>query len=180
MKLLNLFYLFLTKMMTRICFISNQRYFLLKKNNMHIKLKPWYAKDLVNDNSWIMHLSEEKLEGLAQGLAHAKTVNKDLLELSKEDFPFSQSFLNKLDAAFKNTQENYGLTLLKGFPVDSWTEEEAKLVYWGMGLHTGVGRTQNIASDIMSDVRDAGNKNYKTKNGRGYNTNLGDPVRYFV
>ncbi len=140
---------------------------------MHIKLKPWYAKDLVNDDSWIMHLSEEELEGLAQSLAHAKTVNKDLLELSKEDFPFSQSFLNKLDAAFKNTQENYGLTLLKGFPVDSWTEKEAKLVYWGMGLHTGVGRTQNIASDIMSDVRDAGNKNYKTKNGRGYNTNLG-------
>lgn len=140
---------------------------------MRTNLQPWYAKDLVEDNSWIMYLNEEELAGLQQGLDHAKTLNKELLELNKTDFPFSDAFLNKLDAAYRNTQQGYGLTLLKGFPVDQWSEKEAKLAYWGMGLHTGVGRTQNAASDVMSDVRDTGGKNYKTKNGRGYNTNLG-------
>jgi hypothetical protein len=62
------------------------------------------------------------------------------------------------------------MCLLKGFPVDRWSEDETRLAYWGMGLHVGVARTQNRASDILNDVRDVGSV-YKTTNGRGYNTN---------
>jgi alpha-ketoglutarate-dependent taurine dioxygenase len=66
------------------------------------------------------------------------------------------------------------MCLLKGFPVDRWSEEDTKLAYWGMGLHTGVARTQNPASQFMNDVRDEGAQ-YKAANGRsrGYNTKAG-------
>ena len=43
-----------------------------------------------------------------------------------------------------------------------------------MGLHVGIGRTQNQASQVMNDVRDEGAE-YKAANGRsrGYNTKAG-------
>jgi hypothetical protein len=53
-----------------------------------------------------------------------------------------------------------------------WSTADARLAYWGMGLHMGVARTQNSASDFMSDVRDEGGS-YRVKTGRGYNTNAG-------
>src|SRR5690606_3229071 len=54
--------------------------------------------------------------------------------------------------------------------VQRWTEDETCLAYWGMGLHVGVARPQNRASQFMNDVRDEGGT-YRVKNGRGYNTN---------
>lgn len=59
---------------------------------------------------------------------------------------------------------------MRGLPLDCWSVEDAKLVFWGIGLHTGVARTQGKGSQVMSDVRDEGGS-YRVKGGRGYNTN---------
>lgn len=64
------------------------------------------------------------------------------------------------------------MCLLRGLPSDLWTEDEARLASWGMGLYMGTARTQNRASDHMVDVRDEGS-GYMVKGGRGYNTNAG-------
>ncbi len=134
--------------------------------------KAWTREDVENDTSWIQHLTEEELEGFDAALRHAKASGKDFLQMTSDDFPLTPAASSALKKAFNATQTDWGFCLLKGFPVLKWTEDEAKLAYWAMGLHAGVARTQNMASDIMSDVRDTGGS-YKTKNGRGYNTNAG-------
>jgi alpha-ketoglutarate-dependent taurine dioxygenase len=80
----------------------------------------------------------------------------------------------EVQRAFATTQGRWGMCLLKGFPVDRWSVEDSKLAYWGVGLHAGVARTQNPASQYMNDVRDEGAA-YKAANGRsrGYNTKAG-------
>lgn len=130
----------------------------------------WQARDLATDKSWTQYLTEEQIEGFQQALAHAKALDKPFLEMTCADFPLNAAARAALDQAFSTTQGRWGLCLLKGFPVNEWSEQDAKLAYWGIGLHVGVARTQNRASDIMTDVRDVG-ASYKTKNGRGYNTN---------
>lgn len=132
----------------------------------------WLAADLDQDKSWVQHLSEEEISGIERALAHAKSCNKDPLSMTADDFPMGEAATAAMQRAFKATQERWGLCLVKGFPVDRWSEDDAKLVFWGVGLHVGLARTQNRASDIMTDVRDVG-ASYKTKNGRGYNTNAG-------
>lgn len=92
--------------------------------------------------------------------------------MTAADFPLNEAAADSLRTAFAATQTGYGLCLIKGFPVGSWSVDDARLAYWGIGLHVGVARPQNMASELMNDVRDAGG-NYKTKNGRGYNTNAG-------
>ena len=130
----------------------------------------WLADDLNRDRSWVLYVTEEHIESLNKALRTAKLHNKPLLSWEQDDFPLSESTRDLLSRAIAITQGNWGLCLLKGFPVDQWTEDETRMAYWGMGLYMGVGRPQNRSSDFITDVRDAGGE-YTAKGGRGYNTN---------
>lgn len=134
--------------------------------------QPWTARQASEDRSWVLRLNEAQVQGMREALAHAKAVNKPLLEMEQADFPLNDAARDVLRQAIDTTQGRWGMCLLKGFPVDEWTEQEARLAYWGMSLHMGVARTQNRASEIMNDVRNEGGE-YKIKGGRGYNTNAG-------
>lgn len=134
--------------------------------------RAWTAAEAAGDTSWIQRLAEEEVDGFRMALEHARQVDKPLLAMEQADFPLSAPALEALQRAVATTQGRWGMCLLKGFPVDEWTEAETRLAYWGMGLHMGVGRTQNRASQVMNDVRDEGG-DYKVKGGRGYNTNAG-------
>lgn len=134
--------------------------------------QPWTAEEARTDTSWVQRLSAEEVAGFDAALAHAKAANKHWLDMTQADFPLPAASKAALARAMATTQGRWGLCLIKGFPVDRWSESDSALAYWGMGLHTGVARTQNPASQYMNDVRDIGAV-YKGKNGRGYNTNAG-------
>lgn len=132
----------------------------------------WTARQAREDRSWVLRLTEEQVQGFHDALAHARKVDKPLLSMEQADFPLSAASREVLQQAIATTQGRWGMCLLKGFPVDVWSEDESRLAYWGMSLYMGVGRTQNRASQFMNDVRDEGGE-YKIKGGRGYNTNAG-------
>ncbi|OAA57992.1 Taurine catabolism dioxygenase TauD/TfdA [Niveomyces insectorum RCEF 264] len=132
----------------------------------------WKAEDVRRDNSWIQRLTPEEADGFRTALAHAKKANKPLLHMEQADFPLPAASQRALKQAIATSQGRWGMCLVKGFPTEDWSEEDMRLAYWGMGLHMGVARTQNRASEVINDVRDAGG-DYKGKNGRGYNTNAG-------
>jgi hypothetical protein len=134
--------------------------------------RAWTADELRTDRSWIQRLSEAEIEGFEAGLVHARKAGKEWLDMSAEDFPLNEAARAALHRAFASTQTRFGMCLLKGFPVHTWSAEDARLVHWGIGLHAGVARPQNRASQVMNDVRDEGGS-YKVKGGRGYNTNAG-------
>ena len=136
------------------------------------KPRAWLPKELGQDSSWIHHLSREATLEIEEALQHAKATEKSWLQMTANDFPLKRHAKEAIDRAFAVTQTAYGMCLLKGFPVDRWSAEDARLANWGIGLNVGVARTQNRASQVMNDVRDEGG-NYKVKNGRGYNTNAG-------
>lgn len=132
----------------------------------------WLATDARQDTSWIQRLTATEVASFDRALAHARSLGKPMLAMTAEDFPLDDVARQALARAVATTQGRWGMCLVKGFPVDRWIEDDTRLAYWGMGLHMGVARTQNRASDFMNDVRDVGAA-YKTTNGRGYNTNAG-------
>ncbi|KAF8205984.1 hypothetical protein K438DRAFT_1817650 [Mycena galopus ATCC 62051] len=134
--------------------------------------RAWKAEDVRRDSSWILRLSVEEVDGFRVALAHALRVNKFLLDMEQGDFPLPECSRIALKRAIAITQSRWGMCLVKGFPTDEWSEAEMRLAYWGMSLYMGVARTQNRASEVISDVRDAGGS-YKVKGGRGYNTSAG-------
>ena len=136
------------------------------------KPRAWFPSQLQHDFSWIHYLSREASSEIEEALQHAKATQKPWLEMTAHDFPLKRHAKQTIDQAFAATQTSYGMCLLKGFPVNRWSLDDARLVNWGIGLNVGVARTQNRASQVMNDVRDEGGS-YKVKNGRGYNTNAG-------
>ena len=134
--------------------------------------RPWTADDARQDTGWVQRLSDDEVAGFDAALTHAKALDQPWLAMTAADFPLNTAAKSALQRAMATTQGRWGLCLVKGFPVGRWSEADSKLAYWGMGLHLGVARTQNPASQYMNDVRDEGAV-YKGKNGRGYNTNAG-------
>jgi hypothetical protein len=140
--------------------------------NQLTKCRPWLSRDVENDTSWIRYLSTAAIDDIDSALRHANATDKPLLALAPEDFPLGVAALEEITAAYSSTQQGWGFCLLKGFPVDRYSVEDIKKLYWGLGLHAGVARTQNKNSDIMTSVKDTGGQ-YKVNGGRGYNTNAG-------
>lgn len=135
-----------------------------------VRPEAWTAAQAAQDESWKISLSPNHVRALHHALAHAGKQSKPLLEWTQADFPLDQDTQRILAQAIAATQGRWGMCLLQGFPVDDWTEEQTRQVYWGISLYMGVARPQNRASDFITDVRDVGSS-YKVKGGRGYNTN---------
>ncbi|NYT84784.1 TauD/TfdA family dioxygenase [Pollutimonas harenae] len=129
----------------------------------------WTRAEVEQDSSWIYRLTDAEIADLEQALRHALSTRKSFFELSQEDFPISKAVLERFKSVIASTQNDYGYKLVRGFPVEHWTEDELRIFYWGLGLHLGVPRPQGKASSFMSDVRDAGGT-YRASTGRGYNT----------
>ncbi|KAK7989385.1 hypothetical protein PG989_009700 [Apiospora arundinis] len=132
----------------------------------------WKADDVRKDDTWILRLTPEEVDGFRTAMEHARKANKPLLDMEQADFPLPAASRLALERAIATTQGQWGMCLVKGFPTDEWTEPDLRMAYWGMGLYMGVARPQNRASEVINDVRDAGGS-YKTPGGRGYNTNAG-------
>jgi hypothetical protein len=71
----------------------------------------------------------------------------------REDFPLP-TFARELDAVLDELEHGRGVVLLRGIPVERYTEHELKNLYWGLGSHLGHIRYQNARGELIGEVRD--------------------------
>lgn len=129
----------------------------------------WTRDEVERDNSWAVRLDAAEIAAFEAGIASAKASGRGMFELSRSDFAFGPAALQRLRVCVEEGQRGRGFQLMRGLPVERWTVEDSRLMFWGLGLHLGVPRPQGKASQFMSDVRDAGGT-YRSTVGRGYNT----------
>ena len=89
-----------------------------------IKPRAWTTEDARRDTSWMQRLSVDEVAGFDAALAHAKATGKPWLAMKANDFPLDDAARGALQRAFATTQGRWGMCLLKGFPVDRWSEED--------------------------------------------------------
>lgn len=130
----------------------------------------WSPDDLVADEGWIIALDAGARADLRDAVAGAAGSGRGQMELLAADFPLGRA-APALARAINEVNEGRGIALVKGLPADL-SEEDFRLLTWGIGLHLGVARPQNKASDYLTAVRDTG-MTYKSGVGRGYNTRSG-------
>lgn len=130
----------------------------------------WTRADLEQSSSWIHQLTEAQIKDLENALEYALKTDKSFFEMSREDFPLSSEVISSLKDVIAATQTEHGFKLVRGFPVDRWTESELRTFYWGLSLQLGVPRPQGKTSSFISSVKNAGGV-YRAATGRGFNTN---------
>ncbi|WP_096200464.1 TauD/TfdA family dioxygenase [Bacillus sp. FJAT-45350] len=128
----------------------------------------WKGKELLKDDSWIYFWSEEAIASLESALKNVEQKGLQAPDFTKEDFPIPD--LADEIAYFVDELENgRGFLLLRGLPVENYTEEQASIIYYGIGLHMGIPVSQNIKGDLLGHVRNIGA--IDTSNVRVYETN---------
>lgn len=131
----------------------------------------WKAKQLSNDQDWIVQLDASDLAELDSALAFVKSRGIDIPQLSRRDF-VTPGLARKMDAVLRELEDGRGIALLRGLPIDKYSKADAARIYWGIGAQLGQAFAQNAQGDMLGHVRDLG-PDWKTEmNARGYQTRL--------
>ena len=128
----------------------------------------WQRSDLEADRSWIHTLQPAWLEEIDAAIAGLRARGAELTSLRREDFgfttfgPFLRRFIHA-DVAER------GVGLLRGLPRERYSDDELGMLFWGMGLHMGIGVSQNADGDRLGHVCSR-ELDYDALNVRGYQT----------
>ena len=129
----------------------------------------WTVADVEADKSWIYPLSPAEGAGLLAAVRRAGDSDRPILAWRRDDFDLGAA-IPTLAAAFREVRDGRGMALVRNLPREGVTPAEFKLMTWAIGLHFGVARPQNRASDYITEVKDAG-VTYRSPTGRGYSSN---------
>lgn len=128
----------------------------------------WTGKELTKDDSWIYFLAEKEIAALEFALHHVKQKGLTVPNLTKEDFPIPD--LQELISYFvEELEHGKGFLLIRGLPLERYSDEEAAIIYYGLGLHMGTPVAQNPQGDMLGHVKAVGDPTNKTT--RVYQTN---------
>jgi hypothetical protein len=115
----------------------------------------WRAADVADPESWTLRLSDSDLAELAAALQTAKAKSTDPLEISRHDFPLP-TLGPKLDGVVDVLLNGRGFIRLGTLDVETYSDDDLTLLYWGIGLHLGEPWAQNKHGHVLGDVTDQG------------------------
>lgn len=128
----------------------------------------WSGSALAGDTSWIHELSDDEIAALDNTLSAVKAAGKSFPDFSKDDFaiPAWDERLRRLAAEL---EDGRGFFVMRGFPVDRYSEDDINLLYYGIGLNLGTPVRQNPRGDLLGAVMNVGDPDDKAT--RVYETN---------
>ena len=130
----------------------------------------WKGADLAGDTSWLHPLSAQQIAALDAALVQVKSRGLTFPDFGKNDFPIGDDWARELSRHSHELENGRGFMVLRGLPVERYTEEDIQIIYYGIGLHMGVPVRQNPKGDLLGLVMNVGDVTQKTT--RVYETNL--------
>jgi hypothetical protein len=129
----------------------------------------WSGSSLADDRSWVYEFRADELAEIDAALKHVTEKRIPMFEIRREDFPLPR-LAPVLAKQLAELHHGRGFFVLRGFPVRQYSDEQAAIIYWGLGTHFGPAVRQNITGDLLDHVRDLGKK-WGELGVRGYQTN---------
>lgn len=126
----------------------------------------WFGKQVVDRNDFEYTLTDSDVQELQRGLAQVTRLSTD--EISKESFAL-EGLGQRLLQIQESLENQSGITIIRGFPIDRFTPGQAKRALLGMMQHIGTPVSQSASGARVFDVRDAGFKE-DDQRARGPNT----------
>ena len=113
----------------------------------------WYGKDLDESGAWIRSFNDTQRAEIDAALAQVKRARFPLFGFSRDDFPLPST--SDLLAEINDELENgLGAVRLRGIPVERYSDDDLRQIFWGLGRHLGTALFQNARGEIMGEVRD--------------------------
>jgi len=129
----------------------------------------WDASTLAADPAWRHTLLDHEVEELDRATRLVHSQGLKVGEFGRDRFPLP-SLGPRIEGLVDEVENGRGVALLQGIPVQRYSDDELRLLYWGFGVHAGVPISQNSKGQLLAEVTDKGNR-YKDINARGFVTN---------
>ncbi|MBM3221334.1 MAG: TauD/TfdA family dioxygenase [Candidatus Rokubacteria bacterium] len=113
----------------------------------------WLGRDMAASTEWIRPLSGRAIDELDAALRGIQRRGLTWPKFGRDEFPLP-TFASDLAAVLEELEDGRGFVLLRGLPVERYTEDELKNLYWGVGAHVGWHRYQNALGELIGEVRD--------------------------
>ncbi|MBI3695514.1 MAG: TauD/TfdA family dioxygenase, partial [Acidobacteria bacterium] len=115
----------------------------------------WRRDDFSGPADWNYHLRPLALDELDAGVRRIREQGKNISTITAADFPVP-SFAADATRIRDELQTGRGFVVVKGLPLDRYSEEEACFIYCGIGALLGETMPQNVKGDRLYSVRDEG------------------------
>lgn len=143
----------------------------------------WIGSEMaINPDRWLVELNADQIADLEQAATHYLSLGRDIGEITKQDFPL-HSFDKHLSGLQEKLLHGVGVEVLRGLPIEKYSQEVAATIFCGIGAHLGSARSQNADGHILGHVRDVGadanNPNtriYQTSQRQTFHTDSADVV----
>jgi len=129
----------------------------------------WKGADFASDKSWVHQLSEAEIAGLDAALEDLKRRRLEFPDFTRDDFSIGP-LGSVLDGLAEDLENGRGFSLLRGLPVERYSESQINTVLYAIGLYLGQPVSQNPRGDLLGLVMHVGDETKKDT--RVYETNL--------
>ncbi|MDG2340656.1 MAG: TauD/TfdA family dioxygenase [Paracoccaceae bacterium] len=116
----------------------------------------WIGSELQNrSDDWLTILTVRDIADIENAARHFLTLGRDIGEVTKQDFPLGD-FATQLEILKQTLLSGRGFEVLRGLPLDRYSQKMAAAIFCGIGAHLGSARSQNAAGHILGHVRNIG------------------------
>lgn len=130
----------------------------------------WRGDQIEARDDLVMQMSGAMIADIKSALAIVKARGLEATRFTREEFPLPNS-AGQIRAILAAIEGGRGFALVRGFPMDGISDEDADLIFWGLGTHLGTAVSQNSYGHILGHVRNL-DLNINQTNVRGYQTTV--------
>ena len=115
----------------------------------------WKGSEIPPLEELAYRLPEEEIAEVRAAVRAAEALGRPARELTAADFPLP--LLSERIAQWRDELTGgLGLQVIRGLPVEAWSQEQAELFFWCFGLHFGRPGEQNPDGHLLGHVIDTG------------------------
>jgi hypothetical protein len=115
----------------------------------------WRGDELVRSTRWLRGLEPAHLEEIDAALRAARAAGVPWHQTTRERFPLRTLPALLTDVA-RELEDGAGVVNLQGLPVERYTPDELRQIWFGLGSHLGQPVFQNRHGELMREIRDEG------------------------
>ena len=115
----------------------------------------WRGADLPNLSGWRRPLADSEIAELDAALRHTQAHCADWQGITVEKFRLD-GFADILAEVRDDLENGRGIVKFSGLPVERYSEDERRRIFFGIGTHLGVPVHQSVGGELMGDICDEG------------------------
>ena len=128
----------------------------------------WTGAEMEKSHCWIHHLTPTYLREIDAAIEGLRRNARKLETVTRADFRFP-TFGVFLKRFLWHDIAGRGFGLIRGLPRERYTDDEMGMLFWGIGFHMGIGKSQNPEGHRLGHVISFG-EDRNALNVRGYRT----------